>query len=154
MTIEPCVDDGPGRDCTGCGGEGTPFGIDLPGFVIGCVDVAVRVDDLRIGGVAHGIPIDTWTVLHCVADHCIAHVACPAKTLQFVKIGRVVECKEVCGHYRSLLVASPNFRLGVGARNTRCIDAREIWSDSGESGLAKSLYGSLFTAGASAPTSP
>ena len=90
---------------------------DLTRLVVGRLDVAVRVRDLRVRRIAHRIPIDPGTRLHRVADHRVAHVACPAETLQFVEIGRVVEREEICGHHRGLLIAAPDFGLGAGTWN-------------------------------------
>ena len=132
VTIEPCVDDGPGRARARRRRERTPFGIDLAGLVIGGFDVAVGVSDLRIGGVPHRIPINPGTVLHSVADHCVTHVARPAEALQFIEVGGVVERKEIRGHHRSLLISSPDLGLGACAWNARCIDPGQIGSDRGK----------------------
>jgi hypothetical protein len=129
MTIEARVDDGPAGDGTRRRRERAPLGIDLAGLVVGGFDVAIRVGDLRIGGIAHGIPIDPGTVLHRVADHCVTHVARPPEPLQFVEIGRVVERKEIRGHRGRLLVSSPDFGLGADARSARCIDPRQIGNE-------------------------
>src|SRR5260370_31238978 len=91
VMVEPRVDDGPGGDRARRCGERTPFGVDLAGLLLGGFDVTVRVRDLRVGGVAHGVPINSGAGLHCVADHRPAHVPCPAEALQFAEIRRVLE---------------------------------------------------------------